>query len=125
VLWWSQPFSRVFYQWSARCEENWSFKTLKSLTWWFISIIPVLARLKQEDYEFEVSLGYFASPCLNTPLPQNKNKLKKQQLWECKYSCTPAVVGYSFTLNVPTPCLAINSSPFCPGEKNLTCKERI
>jgi hypothetical protein len=26
--------------------------------WWCISIIPVLGRLRQEDHEFEVSLGY-------------------------------------------------------------------
>jgi hypothetical protein len=35
-----------------------------SWTWWLISIIPALRRLKQKDPEFEASLGYTARPYL-------------------------------------------------------------
>jgi hypothetical protein len=36
------------------------------LVWWHTPIISALGRLKQEDCEFEGSLGYMAKPCLNT-----------------------------------------------------------
>jgi hypothetical protein len=31
------------------------------LVWWYMPVIPVFGRLRQEDYEFEVSLDYIAS----------------------------------------------------------------
>jgi hypothetical protein len=30
--------------------------------WWFTPIIPTLGRLRQENHEFETSLGYIARP---------------------------------------------------------------
>jgi hypothetical protein len=36
-----------------------------------VSVIPTLRRLRQEDQEFKVSLGYIARPCLKK---QNKTK---------------------------------------------------
>jgi hypothetical protein len=32
--------------------------------WWFIPIIPVVGRLRQEDLELEAGVGYTASFCL-------------------------------------------------------------
>jgi hypothetical protein len=39
-----------------------------------MSVIPALGRLRHGDYEFKVSLGYKARPCLKTHNQPNKNK---------------------------------------------------
>jgi hypothetical protein len=41
----------------------------RSLAWWCEPIIPKLSRLRQEDPEFEASLGYIVET-----LSQNKNE---------------------------------------------------
>jgi hypothetical protein len=38
------------------------------------AITPALGRLRQEDYEFQVSLGYTGRPCLKKK--KKKTKLK-------------------------------------------------
>jgi hypothetical protein len=44
-----------------------------SWEWWYMSIIPALGRLRQEDHELEASLGYIVRPCLK------KRKRKKSE----------------------------------------------
>jgi hypothetical protein len=41
-----------------------------------MSAIPALGRLRQEDHQFEVSMGYVTRPCLKN---KNKNKKKTKQ----------------------------------------------
>jgi hypothetical protein len=41
-------------------------KEITNWAWWCMPIIPGLAKLRQEDLEFEVSLSYTARPCLKT-----------------------------------------------------------
>jgi hypothetical protein len=41
-----------------------------SQVWWYMSVIPALGRLRQEDHEFSVSLDYIVRPGL-------KNQKKK------------------------------------------------
>jgi hypothetical protein len=42
--------------------------------WWHMPIISAFGRLGQEDYEFEISLGYAARP-----YHKRKNKTNKQK----------------------------------------------
>jgi hypothetical protein len=45
--------------------------------WWYMSVIPVLRRLRQENVEFRASLDYIVSLFLSLSL---KNKIKIQSL---------------------------------------------
>jgi hypothetical protein len=40
------------------------YKEAPGWVWWHISVIPAFGRLKQEDHEFEDSLGYIVRTCL-------------------------------------------------------------
>jgi hypothetical protein len=42
--------------------------------WWYKPVIPALPKLRWEDLELEVSLGYRVRPCLKKQ-KQNKKKL--------------------------------------------------
>jgi hypothetical protein len=46
-----------------------------SQSWWYMSIIPVLGRLKKEDCEFEASLGLYNETLFQIfPSPQRKKQ---------------------------------------------------
>jgi uncharacterized membrane protein len=48
-----------------------------SQAWWCVLTIPALGRLKQEDHEFEVSLGFIAKQTTKNQMPkQTKNTQK-------------------------------------------------
>jgi hypothetical protein len=37
---------------------------MDSQAWWYTPVIPALGRLRQEDHDFEASLGYRRTRCL-------------------------------------------------------------
>jgi hypothetical protein len=38
--------------------HKYSFNNQLSWVWWFIAVIPAFRRLKQENFEFKISMGY-------------------------------------------------------------------
>jgi hypothetical protein len=47
-----------------------------SWVWYYSPVIPALERLRQEDSEFEASLGYMAKSCLKKQNHKNPSDLK-------------------------------------------------
>jgi hypothetical protein len=52
--------------------------------WWCILVIPALRRLRQEDCEFEDSLGYNRDPVSNNNKNPQKQKKKETALLSFK-----------------------------------------
>jgi hypothetical protein len=46
--------------------------------WWHTPVIPGVRRLRQENHQFEASMGYIVKPCLKTTT-KNTNKSSPQQ----------------------------------------------
>jgi hypothetical protein len=74
---------------SSGCSQNCDFQSdiasvplskakRRSQVWCFMSIIPALRRLRQENHEFKVSLDYIVRPC-----PPPTKKKRNQRL--CNY----------------------------------------
>jgi hypothetical protein len=36
----------------------------RSQVWWFMPVIPVAGKLKQENHKFKAILGYIVRPCI-------------------------------------------------------------
>jgi hypothetical protein len=59
-------------------------KSNQSWAWWYMPVISVLGKLRQEDCEFQANLNYIVKSCL-TPRPQKKssqndlNNIKKKK----------------------------------------------
>jgi hypothetical protein len=51
--------------------------------WWFVAVIPALEKLRQEDLQFQASLGYIQS---SRPIPGYTERpcLRKQTNKKCK-----------------------------------------
>jgi hypothetical protein len=46
--------------------------------WWCIPITPTHGRLRQEDHEFDASLGYILKPCQKKEKEREGRKEKKK-----------------------------------------------
>jgi hypothetical protein len=46
--------------------------------WWHIPATPALRRLRQENGEVKVSLGYIAKPCLKKKKGRKERKIKEK-----------------------------------------------
>jgi hypothetical protein len=57
----STPCSPVVSAWGMKIKNHW-----QSWAWWFMPIIPAVGRLRQEDHEFQASLGVIARSRLKT-----------------------------------------------------------
>jgi hypothetical protein len=70
----------------ARNDSNVRVSGLKTWAWWDIPVISALRKLRQEDQEFQDSLGYVVRAHLQTN--QHKNKLGM-----LAHACHPSFVG--------------------------------
>jgi hypothetical protein len=52
----------------------------RSQEWWYTPVIPALAlrRLRQEDYKFEVSLGYIATSYHQKKKKEDEKKIAQE-----------------------------------------------
>jgi hypothetical protein len=50
-----------------------------SWVWWYTSVIPALGRLRQENHEFQGSLGYIARPYVKKKCMCEDNHLTQQE----------------------------------------------
>jgi hypothetical protein len=52
---------------------------MEGLPWRFMSVIPALRRLRQEDLEFQASLNYIGRSYLKKTNQPNKNSKKRKK----------------------------------------------